>query len=146
MIRFIEKKDAEACATLLKEFYATDAVCHDIPNENIERTIELALADSPYVKIIISESDGHYEGFCTLSFTYSSEAGGIVTLIEEIYVRDDFKGKGIGTKIFEFVRSEFDHKTKRYRLEVVSENVGAIKLYERLGFEELPYMQMIIDL
>ena len=33
----------------------------------------------------------------------------------------------------------------RLRLEVEDENEGAKRLYERMGFERVPYLQMVID-
>ena len=33
----------------------------------------------------------------------------------------------------------------RYRLEIEPDNVRAEKLYRRMGFEELPYKQMVRD-
>ncbi len=145
MIRFLNDADKNECTKLLEEFYETDAVCHKIPKEYIVNTIDFALSDSPFNKIIICKHEDNYAGFCHISFTYSCEAGGMVLLIEEVYIRDAFKGKGLGTAIFEFIRQEFDGKVKRYRLEVTDNNASAIKLYERLGFEYLPYKQMILD-
>lgn len=34
-------------------------------------------------------------------------------------------------------------KAARLRLEAEPDNTGAIRLYKRLGFEELPYKQLI---
>ncbi len=146
MIRFLEKNDTEKCIEMLTEFYETDAVVHNIPKEYIQNTIDVALSDSPYLKILIYEIEKHYAGFCTLSFTHSTEAGGLVLLIEEIYIRDTFKGQGIGTAFFHFIRNMYDDTVKRYRLEVDFGNQAAIRLYERLGFKTLPYAQMVIDL
>ncbi len=146
MIRYLQQKDKDECMNMIKEFYKTDAVCHEVPQENISATIDAALNESPYAKIIVCEENGKYCGFCTLAFTFSCEAGGIVVMIEEIYIRDEYKGKGFGTKMFEFLRSEFDAKVKRYRLEVTENNLGATRLYEKLGFENLPYKQMILDI
>ncbi len=146
MIRFLEAIDKVECFKMMEEFYRTDAVEQDIPKEFIEGTIELALTDSPYNKIIICLDGDNYAGFCHISFTYSCEAGGLVVMIEEIYIRDSFKGNGLGTAIFGFLRDSYDNKIKRYRLEVVHDNVSAIKLYERLGFKELTYNQMVLDI
>ncbi len=146
MIRFLDESDKDECSKLLKEFYETDAVDHKIPEEYIENTIDFALSDSPLSKILICKVKEQYAGFCHLSFSYSCEVGGIVAIIEEIYIRDDFKGKGLGTNIFNFIRNEYDDKVKRYRLEVVHDNDSAIKLYERLGFKNLAYKQMTLDI
>ncbi len=146
MIRFIEEKDRHACFEMLTEFYSTDAVSHAIPNEYITNSITNALDNSPYIKILVCEPECNYAGFCALSFTHSTEAGGMVVLIEEIYIRDQHKGKGYGTAIINYIRKEYDNYAKRYRLEVTPHNQAAIKLYERLGFVEVSYNQMILDI
>ncbi len=146
MFNCLEKIDVDEYIKMVREFYSTNAVSHNIPDENIHNTITHALNNSPYVKIIICKRDGKHVGFCNLSFTYSTEVGGIVVLIEEIYVRDSFKGQGIGGAFFKFIHDEHDDKVKRYRLEVTEGNAAAIKLYERLGFEAVPYKQMMLDI
>ncbi len=146
MIRFLKEEDRNECIKLMEEFYETDAVSHKIPKEYIENTVDFALSDSPFNKIIICKSEESYAGFCHLSFTYSCEVGGLVLMIEEIYIKDEFKGKGFGTALFVFMRNEYDATVKRYRLEVVESNKPAIKLYERLGFGNLAYKQMILDI
>ncbi len=146
MISFLKAGDKDDCIKMMEEFYKTSAVEHDVPQQHIIDTVEFALTDSPLNKIIICNVNGSYAGFCHLSFSYSCEAGGTVALIEELYIRDGFKGGGLGTAIYDYIRSEYDSKVKRYRLEVSSDNCAAIKLYEKLGFKFLPYKQMVIDL
>ncbi len=89
---------------------------------------------------------GVLAGFCSLSFAFSTEAGGTVLLIEEIYVDEAFRGRGLASEMIAFVRAAYDASVKRYRLEVMPENAAAIRLYERLGFAALPYVQMVLDL
>ncbi len=146
MIDFIKPIDKNECCKMMDEFYSSDVVDHSIPKKNIENTISLALTDNPYNKVIICKYEKEYAGYCHISQMYSCEVGGIVLFIEEIYIRDKFKGKGLGTDIITFIRKEFDSKVKRYRLEIVSSNMSAIRLYERLGFEFLAYKQMILDI
>ncbi len=146
MIRYIEKRDAEECIKMMEEFYSTDAVSHEIPKQNIYNSVEAALDDNPHIRMIVCETEGEYEGFSILSFYYSTEMGGIAVIVEDIYIRDEFKGKGYGTAIFEFIRKEYDGKTNRYKLEVRSDNEAAIRLYKRWGFRESPYKQMGLDL
>ncbi len=146
MIDFLHENDAKECIAMMSEFYSSSAVLHGVPQEFIENTVKQALSGSPYIKVIIYKSAGEYAGYCNLSFTYSGEVGGKVALIEEVFVRDKFRGKGIGTALLNFVRDKYDSDVKRYRLEVVQNNEKAIKLYCALGFEMLDYKQMILDM
>ncbi len=145
MIRFIEPKDKLACIAMLNEFYNSEAVLHNIPLEHIENSVDLALAGNPYSKIIICEIEGKYAGFCNISFTHSTEAGGLVLLIEEIYIKSEFQGQGLGSYILNFLKKEYDLKVKRYRLEVTASNTKAVKLYEKYGFKTFEYKQMILE-
>ncbi len=146
MIRFMQEEDRTECKKMLQEFYTTGAVSHDIPEQTIQNIIDSAANNSPYVKVIACKDEEKYAGVCTLCFTFSSEMGGLVVQIEDLYIRDGFKGKGFGTAIFQFIRNEYDDTAKRYRLEVVQTNTQAIRLYKRLGFEQLEYQQMVLEL
>lgn len=50
---------------------------------------------------------GEILGYCQLSFTYSSEADGLVVLIEELYIKPAFQGKGVGKQVFDFIEGEY---------------------------------------
>lgn len=54
-----------------------------------------------------------------------------------ISVRKGWRGKGIGTRLMKAALewAEGNEVVKRVQLEVLAENVEAIELYERLGFE-----------
>ena len=55
--------------------------------------------------------------------------------IYSLAISPHFQGQGIGRKLLEFALSQVDVKnTQSIRLEVKVDNVGAIKLYESLGF------------
>ena len=89
--------------------------------------------------------NGKTAGFGFSSLKFETEVGGMTLWLEELYLEPEYRGCGIGGSYFEFVKSEFGGKVKRIRLEVGPENVGAIRLYERNGFDFLNYRQMIID-
>ncbi len=55
----------------------------------------------------------------------------------------EHRSKGLATEFFEWLKS--DKSIMRLRLEVEDHNKGAMRLYERMGFELLPYLQMVID-
>ena len=92
------------------------------------------------------EYEGQPAGFGVTAKTYSPEAGGIVIWVEDLYIRPQFRSKGLGRLLFEELERNGDPRLKRIRLEVEEGNIKAISLYKRLGFRHLPYGQMVKEL
>lgn len=141
MYRKIRPEDREIYLRLSEEFYHSDAVLHTIPRENHERTFEQLMSNSPYADCYIFEQDNEVAGYALLAFTWSNEGGGIEIWLDEIYILDKFRGKGIGSEFFDYLFSL--PGIARIRLEAEPDNEGAIRLYKRNGFKELPYTQFI---
>ena len=125
---------------LATEFYKTDAVLGEIPVIYIENTADELLKGSPYTTCYMAIFCGLTAGYVLLSHTYSQEAGGMALWIEELYIKPQFQGKGIGKKLLEYVLENNDYK--RVRLEVEKENERACNLYKQYGFDFFAYDQM----
>ena len=65
-------------------------------------------------------------------------------MFEELYLKEEARGKGYGSRFFEAVMKERP-EIRRFRLEVTGSNEKAVRLYRRLGFEFLDYDQMALD-
>lgn len=143
-IRPIEQKDKEIFLTMSEEFYNSPAVISPIKPEYHENAFNELMRSRDYLDCYILEYDGVIAGFGLLNITYCHEAGGKVIWIEELYIREGFRSRGIGKAFFSFVEENFP--AFRYRLEVEKENERAVKLYESLGYEFLEYDQMIKDM
>lgn len=144
MIRKINESDRGEMLDMFDEFYHSPGVMHAVPKSHFERTLNEVFGGSPFVDCYIFEQNGKAAGYGQLSLTYSNEAGGICVWIEEIYVRPEFQGKGLGSDFLNFVKTEYKNAA-RLRLEIEPDNDGARKLYKRMGFSELEYQSMIID-
>lgn len=83
-------------------------------------------------------------GFATVAKSFSTEAGGLVAWLEELYIRPNYRSLGLGKEIFVFIEKTYPN-LKRIRLEVEKDNTRAINLYEKKGFHNLDYVQMIKD-
>ena len=141
MIRRVTERDEALFCTLSDEFYHSDGVLHPVPEENFHRAFAEMMRSDDYVQGFILECDGEPAGYALLLKSYSQEAGGVVVWIDELYVRPEFRSRGLGSEFFGFVFERCP--AARYRLEIEPENVRARALYEKLGFSELPYAQMI---
>lgn len=139
------KDDRDTFFGMVKKFYAPPAVLHFPSDEVMLSAFDAAIDMPQYVKGYLFECDGKPAGYAMVSLKFETEVGGIAAWIEELFVEEEFRGKGIGTEFFEFLKKEHSGKIRRIRLEAGEDNLDAIRLYKRLGFEFLDYRQMVID-
>ena len=144
-IRDVRQSDRDGFLDMAEAFYSTTAVSYSVDRSLLEAAFNEALANSPYVRALIIEDAGAPVGFALLSFSHATEAGGLVVMIEDLYISDTCRGRGLGSKFMQFVEHEYP-EAKRFRLEVTKENTGAIGLYSRLGYRTVDYMQMVKDM
>ncbi len=143
MFREITPDDRELYYRYVDIFYHSDAVEAPVPRKNYEVTFNELMRSSDYLKCFIFEDGGTPCGFALLSKTFSQEAGGVSVTIEEIYIDEKYRGRGMATEFFEYLKKI--EGIARLRIEVEDDNEGAKRLYERMGFKLLPYLQMVTD-
>ena len=141
-IRDFAHADRDTFFTLSRAFYHTDATDHDIPEAYREKTFALAVEKSPYVRGLLLEEGGAPAGYALLSLSHTCEYGGLLVLLEELYVDPAFQGRGLGRAFFDWLFTEY-REAAAFRLDVTAENEGAIRLYGRQGFQFLPYRCMV---
>ncbi len=139
-IRSMEARDRAAVLEMMRVFYASPAVLSDGSEEIFEADIDACVSGSPYLEGYVFENAEELLGYAMLAKSFSTEFGRPCLWIEDLYIRDAYRGEGIGSR---FLR----HAAERHpgyveRLEVEAENEGAIRVYRRNGFEVLPYMEM----
>ncbi len=145
VFRRFEEKDREKFFAMVKKFYAPPAVLHFPSDDVMMSAFDESLKDNGFVYGFIFEADKSPAGYAVISMKFETEVGGLAAWIEELFVEEEYRSKGIGKEFFKFIENEFKGKIRRIRLEVGEDNLGAIKLYSSLGFEFLDYRQMTID-
>lgn len=139
-IRKICKKDKNIVINMMEEFYSSPAVSTNGSKEIFNANVNACIKKSPYLEGFIIEVEGKIIGYAMVAKSYSTEFGKPCFWIEDLYLLEDYRGKKIGEQFFNFV---FDrYKNGIFRLEVEKENENAVKLYERCGFNYLPYLEM----
>lgn len=144
-IRDVREEDRQELFAMEKEFYGGPACDHEIPEEHFEATLQECLRSQEYARTLILEDESGIAGYLTIAITWSNEAGGKTIWLDELFLKKSSRGKGYGTQVFAWVEKEYPD-AKRFRLEATYSNQKAIALYQRLGYEELKYYQMIKDI
>jgi GNAT superfamily N-acetyltransferase len=89
---------------------------------------------SPKFRALIAEWEGQPAGYAVFFGFYSTWAGRPGLFIEDVFVRSEFRRKGIGKALFARVaRIARDEGCFGLRWEVLSWNQPAIDLYKSLG-------------
>jgi ribosomal protein S18 acetylase RimI-like enzyme len=97
--------------------------------ENIE--------SDPNNELVVVESDNALVGMLQLTFIpYLSHRGSWRCLIESVRIQSQFRGMGLGTKLFEWAINRARQKDcKLVQLTSDKTRPGAIRFYENLGFQ-----------
>ncbi len=143
MIRKMTKADRAAYIHMARDFYRSPAVLHPVPDAHFERAFDEMMRSEDYMLGLVFEWEGALAGYALLCKTYSQEAGGLAVWVDELYVRPAFRGRGLGRAFFQALPELLP--AARYRLEIEPDNLRAQKLYRAMGFEPLPYAQMVMD-
>ena len=117
--------------TVRKKFSVT---CNDINN---------CVGDCPFPKGYVFSYNNSVAGYAMVAKNFSTEFGKPCIWIEDIFVKQEFQGKGIGTRFLDYIEQKYPNRI--FRLEVEKYNRNAIKLYKKSGYDFLPYMEMKKD-
>ena len=79
-------------------------------------------------------------GYSMLAKSFSTEFGKPCIWIEDLFLKKESRGMGLGSAFLKFVGEKYPDSL--HRLEVEKENEPAMKTYMKSGFEEIPYTEM----
>ncbi len=139
-IRVMTKKDETDVLEMMRVFYASPAVFTNGSEEVFLSDIENCINDNPYLEGYVIENSNGIQGYAMIAKSFSTEFGKPCIWIEDLYVKEEYRGLGLGNMIMEFITKKYPGCI--FRLEVEEENERAIKLYKKCGFTVLPYMEM----
>ena len=144
MIRRIRESDRDDFLRLSEMFYSSSAVLHKVPTEYHVRAFDELMGSDAYLIGYIIELEQKIAGYVLLVKSYSREAGGPCLWLDEIFIIPEMQGRGLGREFFEYLNTSPEFAMyARIRLETEPDNEKARALYSRMGFRDLPYLQMI---
>jgi len=142
MIRKMVKADSEAVLDMMRVFYASEAVLSNGSEEIFKNDFETCIGESPYLEGYTFEDNSVICGYAMVAKSFSTEFGKPCLWIEDIYVKPEYRSRGMGGEFLDYIKQAYPDCV--IRLEAEEENSNAIRVYEKHGFSVLPYLEMII--
>jgi len=136
----MKESDRERVIEMMRIFYASPAVLSNGSDEIFEADIDACVSDSPFLEGYIFERNGETLGYGMLAKSFSTEFGKPCIWIEDLYIKEEHRGLGIGSNFFKFIEEKYPGCI--FRLEAEEENKIAIHVYKKAGFDILPYVEM----
>jgi GNAT superfamily N-acetyltransferase len=128
---------APADAALLLRLLRELAEYEKLPHEVVATEAAFAAAlfgPRPLAEALIAEAAGQPVGFSIWYFSFNSFNGTPCLYIEDVYVRQAHRGRGIGRAIFaDLARRALARGCQRMQWSVLDWNAPSIEFYHRLG-------------
>lgn len=137
----MEKGDCEAVISMMRGFYASDAVLTNGSEEIFSADVSECVSDSPYLEGYVFEDKNGIQGYAMCAKSFSTEFGKRCIWIEDLFLKEEYRGKGIGGQFLAFISDKYSDCV--IRLEAEAENERAIHVYNKAGFKILPYAELI---
>ena len=139
-IRPMTESDKACVLDMMRVFYASPAVLSNGSEEIFQNDIDNCVGECPFVEGYVFENEQSILGYAMVAKSFSTEYGKPCIWIEDLYLKPEYRGLGIGSSFFKFIEKKY--KGSLFRLEVEEENERAVAVYKKNGFEVLPYMEM----
>lgn len=128
------EKDKIELVDLITRLYLEDAGGEKMTVAKINATLEFLSNNPGAGEILMFKSREKIIGYAILIYYWSNEFGGRLTVLDELYIISDYRGKQIGTAFMNHLISKSRSTSKGIMLEVHSTNANASNFYTKLGF------------
>ena len=129
-----------------RDMYDSPAVAHPVSRDIFIATFRACLAGNQNIEGRMICESGENIGYLLLAHSFSTEIGAPIIMIEELYLLPEARGRHIGRAILEALSRHYQNRAGALKLECTPENKPAMRLYESLGFQPLPYTAMVWEL
>jgi ribosomal protein S18 acetylase RimI-like enzyme len=127
--------DADELVGLMREFYAFDHIAFD--EAAARGALREILGDGRFGVVHLIRVEAETAGYLVLTFGFSLEFHGRDAFVDELYLRENFRGRGIGKACIEFAAEVCRREgIAALHLEVERANTRAQGLYRRAGFRD----------
>ncbi len=131
-IRLAEKKDTALILSFIKELAEYEKLAHEV--KVTEKTLSLSLFDQKGAEVILAYWQERPVSYALFFHTYSTFLGKRGLFIEDLYVKPEVRGRGIGMKMMRaLARVAKDRDCGRMEWWCLDWNKPSIGFYKRIG-------------
>ena len=124
----LEIADIEIITQMMQDFYAIDNYPMDV--EVAKTLFQEFITNEHLGKSWLIYSENEIVGYIILTFIFSFEYGGKIAFVDELFIKETARGKGIGKEAIQFIQRGVPKLSlKLLYLEVEPHNENAQKLY-----------------
>ena len=130
----LEIIDISTITQMMQDFYAIDNYPIDV--EVAKNLFQEFISNEHLGKSWLIYSENEIVGYIILTYIFSFEYGGKIAFLDELFIKETARGKGIGKEAIQFIQKEVPKLSlKLLYLEVEPHNENAQKLYLAHDFE-----------
>ena len=134
-MRTADASDIPRLVELMREFY--DEGGYVLNPERAGRAFAGPIEDPSLGRIAVIESDGEPVGYIAVSFAWSMEFGGRTAALDDLFVRKQWRGRGLGKQaVADAVSHCHSEGIRAMHVEVARDNSAGNAVYAAAGFRE----------
>ncbi|HEU0177426.1 MAG TPA: GNAT family N-acetyltransferase [Blastocatellia bacterium] len=127
--------DIETLIAMMRELYAHEGLAFD--KAVARRALLGVIGDETFGRVFLILSADEVAGYAALTFGYSLEFHGRDAFVDELYLRDEYRGQGFGKRALRFLTEVCAAEgVNALHLEVERANTSAQAVYRKFGFED----------
>ena len=141
-----ESADLPTLMRFMQDFHEFD---HTTPfdNDPARNSMETIVANESVGRVWLIKIQDQDIGYIVLTLHYRLESRGISASMDELFIREENRGMGIGRLAMDFLKDTCrELGVVTIQLEVKNDNPEAAALYEKVGFEKLDRAFMLATL
>lgn len=120
---------------MMREFYAHEHLAFD--ERATPAALRQLLSDASCGRVYLMLAGVDVVGYIVLTFGFSLEFHGRDALVDEIYIKENYRGRGIGKQALQFIESVCrELGVHALHLEVERANTTAQAVYRKSGFQD----------
>ncbi len=121
-----------------EHYRASSAAYGDLGLKGLNNALDLFLERPELGFVWMAYDDQGAAAVCVVCYAISTSMGSVVAKLDDVSVKEDRRGKGVGTVLMEQLKTELRREAvTRIDVAVHMENPDARRFYEKAGFVRL---------